>query len=220
MNRRENIKKRFSEESGAVAIVEAAIVFPVMFFVLFFIIFLGNIYYQQARVDEIVARYAINGANRITNPIQRQLNQSGSIVTDPEEVKVQPYRYLFHSMRDIEEDIRDEIYNEITSNGFTFLNGNRPEITRGQIKAKYNNYILYGNFVVEASYQIRFPIRFIMSDDIILFKSSACAQAAVNDVPEFVRNVDLTIDLIEGTEFGKMIESAFDKIKEFIGNFS
>ncbi len=221
MNRRKNIGTKMKDESGAVAIVEATIVFPVMFFVLFFILLLGNVYYQQARVDNIVAKYAVKGANRVVNPLQVQLDKKGGkLPTDPESVDVQPYRYIFGTMNDVEDQIAKEVYEEITKKGLIIWAGNRPEIRKDQVHVKYNNYVLFSNFEVEASYQIKFPIKFIGSDDPIIFKASARSQVAINDVPEFVRNVDMTVDMFEGTEADKKIKNAFDKVNEFINSFS
>ena len=57
MEKRREKMSLLRDETGAVAIVEATFVFPIMFFVLFFIMMMGNIYYQQARIDDIVSRY-------------------------------------------------------------------------------------------------------------------------------------------------------------------
>lgn len=65
MEKRREKMSILRDETGAVAIVEATFVFPIMFFVLFFIMMMGNIYYQQARIDDIVSRYAIIGADKM-----------------------------------------------------------------------------------------------------------------------------------------------------------
>ena len=40
-----------------------------------------------------------------------------------------------------------------------------------------------------------------------------------NDVPEFIRNVDMVVDLVEDTGVGKGIANMFNKINSFIGKF-
>ena len=62
-----NIKNSIKDENGLV-IVEATIVFPIMFFVLFFIIFIGNMYFEQAKIDSIVSTYAVKGAEYVADP--------------------------------------------------------------------------------------------------------------------------------------------------------
>ena len=62
MNSIKKFKNAIRDENGLV-IVEATIVFPIMFFVLFFILFIGSMYYEQARIDSIVSKYAVKGAS-------------------------------------------------------------------------------------------------------------------------------------------------------------
>lgn len=211
------IKRTTIENKGAVSIVEATIVFPVTFFVLFFIMMLGNIYYQQAKIDGLVAKYAVIGAQRIVNPFQKELDEGKNIETNPKDVKTQPYRYIFDSMTDVQNDIRNELEDAIKKNGFLFL-GELPDAK--SITAKYDNNVLYGNFVVEASFNIPFPIKFIGSDEVMVYKGSSYSQVAINDVPEFIRNVDLAVDITEKTKLGETIKGLFDKVKEFIGKFN
>ncbi len=91
------------------------------------------------------------------------------MITDSEQVDAEPYRYLFGSMKTIEDEIQNEVYKRNYQQGFTFM-GNAPEVKRSQVKSDYKNHVLYGDFVVEASYQIKFPIKFIGSDNLMIFK--------------------------------------------------
>ena len=69
-----------TDESGAI-FVEAAIVMPIVFFVLFFIIYIGIIFFQSARVDDIVSRKAIIGAQAATDPLMYDILITGTIPT-------------------------------------------------------------------------------------------------------------------------------------------
>ena len=113
-------------------------------------------------------------------------------------------------MKTIEDEIQNEVYKEIISKGFTFM-GNAPEVKRSQVKSDYKNHVLYGDFVVEASYQIKFPIKFIGSDNLMIFKASSCSQASVTDVPEFVRNVDFACDILDGTSLRRRLKIYFKR---------
>ena len=145
MEKRREKMSILRDETGAVAIVEATFVFPIMFFVLFFIMMMGNIYYQQARIDDIVSRYAIIGAEKVTNPLRDNLEEGKTMITDSEQVDAEPYRYLFGSMKTIEDEIQNEVYKEIISKGFTFM-GNAPEVKRSQVKILLWKHLIRLNF--------------------------------------------------------------------------
>jgi len=57
-------------------------------------------------------------------------------------------------------------------------------------------------------------------EDPVVAKFSSRAEVTVNDAPEFIRNVDMAIDLLDGTSTGETITNFFDKIKSFVGKFS
>jgi len=80
--------------------------------------------------------------------------------------------------------------------------------------------VIYSQFVVQVNYELRFPIRFIFVEDPVVAKFSSRAEVTVNDAPEFIRNVDMAIDLLDGTSTGETITNFFDKIKSFVGKFS
>ena len=86
--------------------------------------------------------------------------------------------------------------------------------------ATFKNYVLYSTFVVQVNYEIKFPIRFLGESSPTIMKLSSRAEVAVNDVPEFIRNVDMVVDLVEDTGVGKGVANMFKKINSFIGKFS
>ena len=66
-----NNKKLISSinnERGAVQVVEAALVYPIVIFVVAIFFFLGNLFYQQAKVDAITVRAAQKLAAYYTDP--------------------------------------------------------------------------------------------------------------------------------------------------------
>ena len=86
--------------------------------------------------------------------------------------------------------------------------------------AKFHNYVIYSTFVVQVSYQIRLPISFMGEQTPPLLTFSSRAEVPVSDAPEFIRNVDMAVDLLDGTKTAESIKGIFDKINEFIDNFS
>lgn len=218
-NKTKNIKEKVNNESGLV-IVEAAIVFPVMFFVLLFIIFIGNMYYEQARIDAIVLSYATKGAQYVTTPT----TYGDKIPTNVKSVDVEPYRYVLGtafggSIKDIENDLDIKIREEINNNGLAFFKGGGTKIVSDGKLAKYHSYLIYSVFIVEVDYEIKFPIRFLGADSPTIIKLSSRSEVSVNDTSEFVRNIDMIVDLTEEMKVADNIKSIFSKINDFISKF-
>lgn len=221
-----NIKENIKNENGLV-IVEAAIVFPVMFFVLFFIIFIGNMYYEQAKVDNIVLTYATKGAQYVADPSLYSMDHGGNVPTDVNGLDIEPYRYIIGSftngsIADIENKLSEQVKNEINNGGLIFFSNSKTNVTGSDNSkiAKFNSYIVYSTFVVQVNYEVKFPIRFLGETSPTIAKLSSRAEVAVNDAPEFIRNVDMVVDLLDGTKAADTVKSIFDKINGFIKKFT
>ena len=63
-------------------------------------------------------------------------------------------------------------------------------------------------------------MRFIFDNNPTVVKLSSRAEVSVNDCPEFIRNVDMVVDLLDGTTVSEKIKDIFEKINGFIGKFS
>ena len=220
------IRQGLHNEKGAMVIVEATIVFPVMLFVLLFIIFIGNTYYEQAKVDDIVLRYAIKGAQYVADPFKQSM-EKGTVPTNTKEIKLEPYRYLpflsdFGYISDVEKDLSKRVTNEIKQGGMIFFNNANARIVGGEDGniARFENHVLYSTFVVQVQYQIKFPIRFLGEERPTIVNLTSRAEVPVNDQTEFIRNVDMAVDLLQGTSFGNTISSMFKKINGFIEKLS
>lgn len=221
-----DIRKKINKQTGSV-IVESAIVFPIMFFVLFFIIFIGNMYYEQARVDDIVLRYAIKGAECVANPFQYDMELTNAVPTDVGAAKVEPYRYIFGSsgegaIKSLEDKLSQKVKDEINAGSLIFFSNSKANVVGSDNSkiAQFNNYILYSTFVVQVNYKVKFPISFLGEDYPTIVSLSSRAEVPVSDVPEFIRNVDMVVDLLDGTTVGDTIEGIFEKINGFIHKFS
>lgn len=223
-----NIRIMFKDEKGIVSIVEATIVFPVMFFVLFFIIFIGNMYFEMAKVDNIVMKYAVKGAEYVKDPYTYAISNGSTIPTDVSAVNPEPYRYIIGSalsgnITGTENSISNDVKREIADNSLIFFSNSKANYigtdnANGKV-ARFNNYVLYSTFVVHVNYEVKFPIRFLGDDYPTIAKLSSRAEVAVDDTTEFIRNVDMVIDMFEGTKVGTTIEKALNKMKTFIGKF-
>ncbi len=221
-----NIKNKMKNENGMV-IVEAAIVFPVVFFVLLFIIFIGNMYYEQAKVDRIVLTYANKGAQYVADPSLYDMDHGGSVPSTVNDLDIEPYRYIIGSISNgsvsaIENVLSEQVKNEINRGGLVlFSNGKTNVIGSDNSKiATFKNYVVYSTFVVQVNYEVKFPIRFFGEANPTIARLSSRAEVAVNDAPEFIRNVDMVVDLLDGTKTAESVNSIFSKINEFIKKFT
>lgn len=221
-----NIKERIKNENGMV-IVKAAIVFPVMFFVLLFIIFIGNMYYEQAKVDNIVLTYATKGAQYVADPSLYSMDHGGNVPTNVNGLDIEPYRYLIGSVSngtvtDIENKLSEQVKKEVNNGGLIFFSNGKTNVIGSDNEkiATFKSYVVYATFVVQVNYEVKFPIRFLGAQNATIAKLSSRAEVAVNDAPEFIRNVDMVVDMLEGTKIEATITSAFDKIKTFIDKFT
>ena len=218
---------KFKSEKGAI-IVEASIVFPVMFFVLLFIIFIGNMYYEQAKVDEIVLKYAVKGAECVADPFLYNMTNGNGVPKKMSDVKdIEPYRYILGSVTegsvsDIEDKISQEVKNEINDTSLVFFGNSKANIIDydNDKIATFNNYVVYSTFIVQVNYEIKMPIAFLGDDYPTVVKMSSRAEVPVSDAPEFIRNVDMAVDILEGTKAGEAIKKIFTKAGEFINKFS
>lgn len=233
-NKAKDIKSRVTKElnkmtneRGAI-IVEASIAFPVMFFVLLFIIFIGNIYYEQAKVDEIVLKYAVKGAECVADPFLYDVSSGGGLPKKMSDVKdIEPYRFILGSITDgsvsaIEDKISQDIKDEINDTSLVFFGNSKANIIGSDNDkiATFNNYVIYSTFVVQVNYEIKMPIAFLGDDYPTVVKMSSRAEVPVSDAPEFIRNVDMAVDILEGTKAGDAIKKIFTKAGEFINKFS
>ena len=219
--------KRILMDNKGVLIVESAIVFPVMFFVLFFIIFIGNMYYEQARVDDIVMRNAIKGSQCVADPFLYDMTATSAVPTDVDTLSLEPYRYILGSISEgsisaVETKISNAVVEEINAGKLVFFGNSKARYigTENDKVATFKNYIVYSSFVVQVNYEIKFPISFLGYDDLTLIKLSSRAEIPINDTDEFIRNVDMAVDLLADTGGGKFVASIFEKIGSFINSFA
>lgn len=221
MDRKHSVRdllSRIPDESG-VMIIEATFIFPVVLFVLFFIIMTGNLYLQIARVDDIVTQAAIRGAKYIVNPKTEEMEETGSVPV--EAYRLEPYRYIFGDFSEIEAQITREVRSEIEEGGMNFFAGMEPKVINGgEPVAEYVSHIVYSEFIVEVRYTIQFPIPFWGMEELMEIEASSRAVVSVNDSPEFIRNVDMVVDLVSRTRLGEAISEAFETVNRFIRQFA
>ena len=148
-------------QSGAMTIIEATFVFPIMFFIVFFMIMAGDIYFQQARVERIVTETAISAASRCENPMQALVGDS--VPDDPDNDGIKPYRYLFGGyVKDICRNIEKESTEKIENFGALGFAG--TEVRDLHLSVDPHIYMIISYVDVNCSYRVGFPIRMIFSN--------------------------------------------------------
>lgn len=213
-------RRKIKNEHGAVQIVEASFVFPVMFIILFFLIYMGNAFYTKAQIDAVVTQHAILGANYCADPILETIVNEGGIPSI-DDLDVEPYRYIFGGMDDVEKEIAGKVESAIEGNTVSFFKNMKPNIQTPRNKiAKFNNYVIYSTFAVEVMYEIEFPIRFLGRKTPTILTLTSRAEAPVSDTCEFIRNTDMVLDLFGETKIGQTISDVFGKINDFISSFA
>lgn len=149
-------------EQGAVTIIEATFVFPIVFFVVFFMIMAGEAYYQSARVEHAVTSATISGAARCENPMLGEVISIGSVPNNPTGVDVLPYRYIFTGeSKQIAGEVEDELEKKIESFRPLLFRGMSPQNISVEADPHIN--ILVSSLEVKCTFDVPFPIRMIFS---------------------------------------------------------
>lgn len=214
------IKSKLYKEDGAVQIIEATFVFPVMFIILFFLIYMGNAHYIKAQVESVVETRALEGAGYCADPILQTIKETNS-VPSLSNLKTEPYRYVFGGMNSIENKIASSVVNDINGKSASFFKNMKPNLKTSKSNiAKFNNYVVYSTFSVEVKYEIKFPISFLGAEAPPVLLINSRAEVPVSDTAEFIRNTDMVIDLFHGTKIGQSISDVFGKINDFISSFA
>lgn len=206
-------------ESGAMTIVEAAFVFPIMFIVVFMMILTGEAYYQNARVEYEVSHAAVAGAARCENPMLGYVQKNGnSVPSSPGAADVVPYRYIFTGRAEsIASDVAGDLTETIESMQPLAFRAMSPTNVSVNVKPKMN--ILVSSLFVECEYDIELPIRMIFSDEKIKFHYAVSMAEPIGDPSEFVRNVSTVQDLLERSEKAQGIFQDIKEGMEKLGRF-
>lgn len=197
-------------EYGAVTIVEATFVFPIMFFVLFFLLFYGNSCYVKSNIDAVVSKYATEAAAEIADPLLANLKENKVVgVYNPDS---KPYRYMSSGYANtVVSKYKNKIEKEIKFSGF-FSNMSPRSV---QCKAEYKNYFLYQTVRYDVTYNIQIPIRIIFFENPTIMKFCSAEEVPVCDSSELILNTNMVIDYVEKTGLADKINDLKSKVSNF-----
>lgn len=218
--------KMIERENGAVQIVEASFVFPIMFIILFFLIYMGNAFYMKAQIESVVAQKAVQGAAYCADPLLETIKvletiKATNTIPSISQLDADPYRYIIGGMDEVEKKIGKEVKETIEASSASFFRNMGPVVKTHETKiAKFNNYVLYSTFSVDVECKIEFPIKFLGRSTPSMLVINSHSEVAVNDTAEFIRNTDMFIDYFADSKFGQTIKGVFDKINDFLNTFA
>lgn len=204
------------DQRGAVVIVEAVFVFPIMFFVIFIMLMACEAYYQYARVERACLTAAVQGAARCENPMQEAVEKNGSVPTSTTAVKVRPYRYIFPGeAKAIGSQVAGELTDRIEGMNNLAFRGMTPSDVSVRIKPKMS--IFVSSFAVDCSFKVKLPIRMIFTNESLAFSYRVSVTEPIGDPAEFVRNVSTVEDYLERSQISDAISEYTKKIQEAFG---
>lgn len=229
-------KKRINLKSeDANSMVENVIILPLIFIVIYFMLLMSFVMHDRATLDAAAKRGTIFAAKCISDPnyasiLQRSGHDAGDLDTsvaifnansfDGVGNNIEPYRYFAMDVSEIENDTLTEVNGSINKTKLPWR-----EIRSEDITVDINNYVIYQD--VKVSITARYPLpavfgAFGLPTDYVY---TVEAMTAVNDPDEFIRNVDLIIDMVvmiddkTGNHLSKLTSKISDmgtKLKEFL----
>lgn len=206
-------RKIWKEEQGAMPIMEAAFVFPIMFFVLLFLIYMGNMYFMRSRVDAIVAESAVKGAAYCADPYYKILVDNNG--TAPNEITdIQPYHALLGTTA-MAQPIRNSMTKALNGLGTGFFAGMGTRSVSIN-KFEYKKGLIGSTFTVDVTYSIKFPIRFLGENSPTILRFDSRTVAPVTDTGEFIQNVDMAMDFFDTTTLPEKLNKMVQKVKDFL----
>ena len=196
-------KKLRSEKANT--FIENVIILPLIIIVIYFMILASFVIHDHSTLDAAAKRGTIYAARCVSDPnypmiLQQSGHQSGTLDTNVTALtadsfngvgdNIKPYRYLVMNTADIQDATVNEVYNIIQQTKIPWR-----EIETGDIVVKVDNKIIYQN--VEVSITARYPLPQIFGNFGLPteFNYTVSAVTAVNDPDEFIRNVDLIVDV-------------------------
>lgn len=211
-------KKENHKEYGAVLIIEAVFVFPIMFIIIFIMLLAGGAYFQHARVERLVVEAAIDGASRCENPMLEKVSSAGSVPTGTADAKIMPYRYLFTgNAKSIGDEVAGALRNTVEGLDSLAFKGLEPKNVSVKVTPKM--FILISSFQVECEFDIVLPIRMLFSDEDLKFHYTVSMTEPIGDPAEFVRNVSTIQDILERNEKAANIAGKFQEAAKKIARF-
>ena len=206
-------------EKGAVTLVEAVIVFPIMFFIVFILMMAGNAYYQKARVERVVVECTLDAASRCTNPFLGYVIENDAVPRGTKDVEIYPYRYIFTGeMKNIAAQLESELTDRISHMNSIAFKGMEPKIISPP-KLDLHWYLIASYIDTECSFKVQFPIRMPFSHESLALRYYVHLREPIGDAPNLIRNTSMVQDYLERFVPQEYLDK-FEEIKKKISEIT
>lgn len=187
--------RRASGGAGSVMIVEAAFIYPMAFFVVVLTMYVGDVFYQRARIESYVLDAALMGSYEAASSSLPNIgvnNETGEGILALSQIKNEPYRFIFGGTK-VDTAATKAKLDEAIEGAGTGVFGLGP--ANMSTAVDYTTRLGYGEMAVSASYGLKIPVPSMLSDTgSFTFSSDANATATAFTMGEMVRNVDMIDD--------------------------
>ncbi len=202
-----------NREKGAVTLIEAVIVFPIMFIIVFIMMMAGNAYYQHSRVERAVVECTLNASARCANPLLGYVLSHDAVPHAANDVEIYPYRYLFPGqMNNVKGQMASELTDRINSMNSIAFRGMEPRDVSVDMKLKW--YVIASYIDTNCSFKIELPIRMLFSDHNVAFRYELHLTEPIGDAANLIRNTSMVMDFLERQEYYKRLSETGAKIQE------
>lgn len=205
---------RIKTEKEGYMTVEAAMVFSVLFFSLIFILFMGMVLYQEVNLQGLAVRASERGSVIYSSRVS---DMSSGMKTLDDFLIRDPYRNVPFMDSGKKSD-----YTSVIN---TYINQNlgKYDVISGEVRNS-GNYVEIEDYLIEKRVKVTIESGYRLPVDSIAemfgqdgpFEISTAAVSAVVDSPDFVRNVDLAMDVVKQTEVFGAVEEGYNKIRDAI----
>lgn len=205
---------RIKMEKEGYMTVEAAMVFSVLFFSLIFILFMGMVLYQEVNLQGLAVRASERGSVIYSSRVS---DMSSGMKTLDDFLIRDPYRNVPFMDGGKKSD-----YTSVIN---TYINQNlgKYDVISGEVHNS-GNYVEIEDYLIEKRVKVTIESGYRLPVDSIAemfgqdgpFEISTAAVSAVVDSPDFVRNVDLAMDVVKQTEVFGAVEEGYNKIRDAI----
>lgn len=196
-------------------VVEAAFVYPVVFMLLVVVMFLGDTFYQRARVEAAVLDAAVLGGAQIgsaTLPHITVPTEGGQATLVPGSIENDPYRFLFNGpagtgTEAVTATVKENVDKLLSAQDASIF-GLAPRLGEGGAQVDYSSRIIQGEFAVSLSYGLTVPVdTYLLPEGKIDLALEASSATTVTPMGEFVRTIDMMDDLHEANGGAKLTDS-------------
>ena len=203
-----------NSEKGAVTLIEAVIIFPIMFIIVFILIMAGNAYFQKSRVERAVIECTLDAAARSANPLLGYVINNDTVPEGTNDVEIYPYRYIFPGeINNIKGRMESELNDRINGMSSIAFKGMEPRDV--SVDMALNWYVIASYIDTRCSFKIELPIRMLFEHNNVAFRFDIHLNEPIGDAPNLIRNSSMGQDFIERSEFGKRLEETRNKIDEY-----